>query len=470
MADIVVIGGGIGGLSAALFLARRGHDVTVLERDAAPAAGTPEDDFACWHRPGVPHARQSHYFLALAARVLHEEAAEVLTELQARGVPSVPLALPADGGRGGAGERNMLARRLVFEAVLRRQVERESGVVVRSGERATGLLAASEQRGVPVVGGVRTSAGEEIRAALVVNAAGRRSPVIMKWLRDLGSRPPVSHEQRVGFFYLTRHFRLRPGTDFPSTRVPNGVRLDYAAAIAFPADNRTFSLTVTAASRDPYGKRLRDPRVYDRFLGAVPLTAPWIERGEPIDEPKPMAHTDNRWQRLTSRHGQPVAGGMVLVGDAAVHTNPTSSLGVSLALAHAQQLARMAGQAADDPVGFVARFESWTDEHLGVLFRHQVALDRHRAREIGAVLRGRRPPASDDPVLRFFAAALALSEEDPVVAAAYSRSVNLLITPPELARDREVHRRVLRYLRANPAADLRGQGPDRAEFETMVGL
>ncbi len=38
MADVVVTGGGMGGLVTAMLLAGDGHAVTVLERDPAPAA------------------------------------------------------------------------------------------------------------------------------------------------------------------------------------------------------------------------------------------------------------------------------------------------------------------------------------------------------------------------------------------------------------------------------------------------
>lgn len=45
MAEIVIVGGGIGGLSAALLLGRDGHQVVVCERDLAPV---PETNEAVW--------------------------------------------------------------------------------------------------------------------------------------------------------------------------------------------------------------------------------------------------------------------------------------------------------------------------------------------------------------------------------------------------------------------------------------
>jgi glycine/D-amino acid oxidase-like deaminating enzyme len=62
MARIVVVGGGIVGLGASVMLARDGHDVTVLERDAA----LPPDPRAAWdgwERRGVNQFRLLHFFM-----------------------------------------------------------------------------------------------------------------------------------------------------------------------------------------------------------------------------------------------------------------------------------------------------------------------------------------------------------------------------------------------------------------------
>src|SRR5258708_7046980 len=62
MADILIIGSGLGGLAAATLLAHDGHQVTVLERD--PASPPPVDEaWDGWSRRGVHQFRLPHYML-----------------------------------------------------------------------------------------------------------------------------------------------------------------------------------------------------------------------------------------------------------------------------------------------------------------------------------------------------------------------------------------------------------------------
>lgn len=65
MPRIVVIGGGVAGLSAALLLARAGRDVTVLERDDGILPGSPEEAWQAWQRRGVAQFRQADIFRAM---------------------------------------------------------------------------------------------------------------------------------------------------------------------------------------------------------------------------------------------------------------------------------------------------------------------------------------------------------------------------------------------------------------------
>ena len=58
MSKILVLGGGIVGLSTAMMLARQGHDVTVFERDSKPLPASPEDAWQGWERRGVARSEE----------------------------------------------------------------------------------------------------------------------------------------------------------------------------------------------------------------------------------------------------------------------------------------------------------------------------------------------------------------------------------------------------------------------------
>ena len=58
MSSIIVCGGGIVGLSAAMMLAADGHVVTVLEADPDPVPASPAQAWQSWRRKGGAQFRQ----------------------------------------------------------------------------------------------------------------------------------------------------------------------------------------------------------------------------------------------------------------------------------------------------------------------------------------------------------------------------------------------------------------------------
>lgn len=465
MAKIVMAGGGLGGLAASIFLARRGHDVTVIERDGPPPGpGTnPDEDAAGWRRPGAPQAQQSHVLLARARRVLLDETPDIHEALLRQGVREHPVVV----GLGRLeGEAMLATRRLVTEGVLRRAAQREPGVTFLAGDAVAGLQVGRRPGNVPVVTGVRTKSGGVIDAELVVDAGGRRS-ALPGWLIEAGCRPAVEETQPLGFFYLTRYYRRRPGCELPEMRLPNSTALDYGRVMAFGGDNDTFSLTLALSVTDPHRTALRDPAIHSRFLRAVPLTAPWIEGGEPIGDIAMMARIENRRRRLVDDDG-PIVGGIVALGDAALHTNPTLGRGTSMAFWQAQHLAGAADTATDDPAGFVGAFDSWLQDHQAVWFDTQVSIDAANRERMEAGVRGERLPPPNNPATRFAAGAMICAQTDAVVGRAVAEMVHLLAPPAEAFGRPEVAERVMAFLASDPDLSAPPSEPSRAEFERIA--
>jgi 2-polyprenyl-6-methoxyphenol hydroxylase-like FAD-dependent oxidoreductase len=206
MAEVVIIGAGIAGLSAALLLGRQGQRVILCERDPAPVPETIEEMWSDWPRPGVPQARLGHSFTPLFHRLLRERAPDVLARLWAAGSLRWDVAaqrrLPADADLVG-----ILCRRPVLEGLLRQVVAAEPTVELRTGCAVVGLLAEpSALAGVPRVVGVRTRDHSTIAAQSVILAGGRHVPVAA-WLRAIGAVEPSESSEGSGQLWYCRYFR-----------------------------------------------------------------------------------------------------------------------------------------------------------------------------------------------------------------------------------------------------------------------
>lgn len=460
MPRLVTIGGGFGGLATALFCARRGHQVVVIDRDTGPPEG-PADALATWARPGVVQAPMAHYFLARSTRVLRQEAPDLLAAFAEVGIERSS----ARFGPGMEDDAALTARRPVYEAVMRRFVEREPGIRVRSGS-VRGLVAS--ETAPNHVAGVRLRDGEQVHGDLIVDAAGRRS-TSGRWLGELGLDAPRVDSDPCDLHYYGRHYRLRDGQAYPSDAVPMVQPLPYAVLLVFIGDNRTFSVAVAVSANDPLRIRLQDPEVFERFVGAVPMTAEWIDRALPISDLSVMAGLANRQRRVVV-DDRPVATGLALVGDASLHTNPILGQGVSLTFWMAQHFAEVVEQITLDHPARVARVhEAWLTRELGPQYERQLLSDRETTRQLDAGWRGAGFLAPKDPRVRYLRAVARLAAEDEEVATVAQRVAHLLESPNVYWETPAIAAKV-EALQATEAGHPSGDGVlPRAQFETLVG-
>jgi 2-polyprenyl-6-methoxyphenol hydroxylase-like FAD-dependent oxidoreductase len=211
VASIVVCGGSIIGLSTAMLLARDGHDVTVLERDAAPNPDVPAQAWETWERKGVPQFHQPHNLFSRFRVILDAEIPELVDRLVEAGcvwmnpIANLPPFVEDHDARPGDDRfPYVTGRRPVIEATLAKAAAEHEGVTVQRGvgvaELVTGPAVAD---GAPHVVGVRTANGEELRAALVVDATGRRTQ-LADLLVAIGAREPYVETEESGILYKTR--------------------------------------------------------------------------------------------------------------------------------------------------------------------------------------------------------------------------------------------------------------------------
>ena len=245
---VTVIGGGVSGLGTALALARRGHVVTVVERDHTPMPKSADEAFD-WDRRGAPQVRHSHAFLARLHGLLLRDYPDVLADLLAEGATEIrfgedlPPSITDFEPEPGDAELVMLAcRRTTFEWVVRRAALAEGRVELRTGVAATGLVSdgfVESPSGTrrPIVSGVRLSDGTDLRGDLVVVAAGRRS-VVPEWLVEIGAAEIREEVEDTGIVYFSRFYRLLDGEDYPTSTGLIGGDLGYLKYGVFVGDNR----------------------------------------------------------------------------------------------------------------------------------------------------------------------------------------------------------------------------------------
>ena len=465
---IVITGAGIAGLTSALFLARAGNEVVVLERDATPLPESADAAFT-WDRRGAPQVRHPHAFLALLRNLLRDELPDVLADLIAAGATEVswqdsaPETLDDRSPQPGDEDLVFLAcRRTTFEWVLRRAALRTERVELRDGVKVVGLIT-TPGSSPPVVTGVETSEGI-VEADLVVDAGGRHSSVA-KLLANIGV--VVAEEKHpTGSVYLSRFYRLLPGAVEPDRQAFSGGTLGYLGYGIFRGDNRTFSVTVVPGTDDPEIRALIGPARFDATAELIPAVAKWIDPAisEPVLRPHVMAGLFNRARQFVV-DGKPVVLGLVAIGDASVCTNPLYGRGCSLGAVHARLLGDAVRDHGDDLQALALQLNEGAERLLMPWYRASVMQDE-AARQ---ALRGEAPATGGFASSIFTEGLFPLTRIDAKVNRAFLRMVNLLTLPEALLADTNLMARVLVYWQARATRPPEpALGPTREEMVTAL--
>ena len=335
----VVIGAGMGGLTAARAVAPHFEHVVVIERDALPSEPS--------NRAGTPQAKHVHALLAGGERALAELFPGFARALQAGGAVTLRSGLDLRLERPGydpfpqrdLGFDSYGLSRALIEFVTRAGLDGHGNVEIRQRCRVDTLTVARDSRAVSGVEYV-DSDGKRITldAELVVEASGQ-GDLTLKLLDSIGMPRPVATTIGVDIAYATAIYEIP--NDAPSDWKgvfhlprPRSSR----GALLLPLEGRRWILTLAGRHGDnPPGdeagfmdwvRTFRTPTVYNAIRSA--------KRVGDIVRYRFTESIHRHYERLDA-----FPRGLVPLGDAVCRFNPVWGQGMSVAAQEACALSRL---------------------------------------------------------------------------------------------------------------------------------
>jgi len=428
----VVVGASMAGLLAARALAEAFDRVTVIDRDALPAA--PED------RRAVPQGRHAHALLPAGQVRLERLLPGSVDELLAAG--AVPCRTLEElrfviGGhelaRASTGHVSLFASRPLFEWHVRRRVRALPNVEVRERcdvPAVTSSLDGRRVTGVRVLPRADGAAEEVVAADLVVAATGRGARV-PAWLEGLGFAAPAEERVAVDVTYASRHVRLADGA-------MNGDRALLVGAV--PGRPRALFLMPQEGGRHilstgGYGPANHPPddrAAHGAFAAAIapPDLREAILGAEALDDVvlhRFPASVRRRYDRL-----RVFPDGLLVTGDAVCSFNPTYGQGMTVATTEACALLECLerGGTRDLARRFFAATAPIVGDAWGLSTTSDLALPE---------VPGRRSPAVR-ALNAYLGRLRARAAKDPAVAGTFAAVVGMLQPPRRLMAPRVVAR------------------------------
>ena len=336
----VVIGAGMGGLTAARVLADHFERVLVLERDALPA--DPLD------RHGVPQGRHVHALLAGGQRALSELFPGFEESLEGAGAVRLRVGLDIRVDRPGFDpfpQRDLgfdayaMSRPLV-ELTVRRRVQETPSIELRTGCQVQGLVPSPDGAAVTGVRYTSPSGTEETVAAdLVIDASGRGTPTLDA-LAAMGRTAPAETTIGVDLGYASAVFAIPDDApkDWKGAFCLPGAGRASRGSLMLPLEGHRWIATVGGRHGDQppgdeagfmeYAQALRTQTIYSAIKHAKRL-------GE-------IARF--RFNESVLRHYQRLENfprGVLPIGDAICRFNPIYGQGMSVAAQEAVALRRL---------------------------------------------------------------------------------------------------------------------------------
>jgi 2-polyprenyl-6-methoxyphenol hydroxylase-like FAD-dependent oxidoreductase len=336
----LVIGGSLAGLCAARVLSDHVDKVTIIERDAYPAAF----DF----RPGVPQARHVHNLLARGLREFESFFPGFEARMRERG------AVPVESGwdtatlwphgwarRGHSGLWQLYASRPLIEGTVLELCRRLPNVTFLERTEVSALRATDGSRrdcsGVEVRdrddGQIRT-----LEADLIVDASGAHSKS-GEWLQQLGLALPDEEIVEAHSGYSSRWFES--DREWPSdwwwkvlfVRLATPEQPYFIGF--FPMENRRWLLSYIGVNK------AYPPRSEADFTAALerlatPAVHRMVQHLKPVSPVYSSRATRNRWRHY-ERWRTPL-GRFIALADASCSFNPRFGQGMSAATVSARLL------------------------------------------------------------------------------------------------------------------------------------
>jgi len=431
----IIIGAGMGGLAAAKALSSLFDRVTVLERDALPARAEP--------RMGTPHCQQVHLLLRGGLETLAEFFPSLETELEKAGAVRISVGadmlVEAPGfdpfPRRELGIDSLTMTRPLIELTVRRFVEQEANIAIRSGCRVTRLLASADQSAVT---GVRYDLADgesvELAADLVIDASSRGTLTLE--LQDRLNLPrPEQIEIGVDLAYATATFRIprnashnwRAVLHRPSAATGRG-------GFVFPIEGHCWHVGLNGVHGEApsdqleefiaFARGLRTPTIHDAIKDAEAVGA--IHRFNlPASVRRRFEALRNFPQRL------------LVIGDAICRFNPAYGQGMTVAAQEARVLKRLLAGRAKERQGLDGLAAAYFEAIQGVLAAPWSVAENDF---IYGKTRG-SCPRDFQQRMQYSAALQRVAAQDAAVHRLLAE-VNHLLKPASALRDPEIVRKV----------------------------